>query len=712
MANIHYSFCNLCDSCCGIIIEHDNEKILSVKGDKEHPLSKCQVCPKCLALMDIHNDPDRLRTPVKKTDNGWKKISWNEAIHETGRRIADIQRRYGNDSLAFYFGNPVAHNYSTLLTILPFISGLRTKNIYTANSVDAWPRLLVSILLYGNQALLPVPDIDRTGYFLILGANPAITHGSIMTAPDCIKRLKDIQRRGGKIVVIDPRRSETARIADEHYFIIPGTDHLLLLAIINIIFKEKLIKLNHLQNKIDGLNELKQIVSEFSPENVSRSVGMRGETIYKIAREFTTARNAVCYGRMGVCVQETGTISTWLIDVLNIITGNLDSPGGAMFTTPAVDLVSLAKFLRKTGWFGRVKSRVNKFPDLTGELPVAAIYDELETPGNGQIKALITLSGNPVLSIPNSRRFERALKNLEFMVSIDFYINETTRFADIILPPVTYFECDHYPIIELATAVRNIAQYSPALFTGSMNSRGEWEILMEIEKEIASHRGLIHHITGNLKYNFIRKVGPRRMLNLLLKFGPHKLSLKKLQNFPHGIDLGPLKPRLEEELNSTNKRINLVPELIKHEIENIKKKLSEAQKSVNTFKLINRRHLLSMNTYLHNFPRLLKGNNRCTLLMNPEDAKKLNIADGELVQVRSRTGAIEIPVEITDEIMQGVVCIPFGWGHGRDGVKLGIAFRNPGVNINDITDEKIYDSISKTSAVNGMSVTIEKVICS
>jgi anaerobic selenocysteine-containing dehydrogenase len=706
MAQVNYSFCNLCDSCCGLIIEHDGQQILSIRGDKDNVLSRGHVCPKCLALMDIYNDPSRIRKPLRKRGKEWEEISWKEAIEETAERITDIQKKYGNDSLAFFFGNPVAHNYATLLTILPFINTLKTKNIYTANSVDAWPRLLVSILLYGNQALLPIPDIERTKYFLILGANPIISHGSVMTAPDCKRRFRELQERGGKIVVIDPRRSETAKIADEHYFIKHGTDHLFIFSMLHILFKEKLIKLNHLSNKIEGIKEVEVLAREFAPEKFSEQTGIETKVIYKITREFAKADSAVCYGRMGTRTQKNATVTTWLIDLLNILTGNIDSPGGAMFTTPAVDLVGMAKLLRRTDWFGRTRSRVNGFPDLTGELPVAALYDELERHGAGQIKALLTLAGNPVLSLPNSKRFEKALKNLEFMVSIDFYINETTQYSNIILPPVTYLESDHYPIIELATSIRNTAHYSDTVISPAADSKQEWEILEYLGRNIGSNRGILEKTKAILKYVILKKVGPERILDILLRFGPHKLSLQELRKYPHGLDLGGLKPRLLEEMN--NKKVNLLPGLIAKEIESIKLELDD--KNSGGYHLVNRRNLLGMNTYLHNFPRLLKGDNRCTLLINLSDAEKLNISNGETVRVKSRVGTIEIPVEITDEIMPGVVCIPFGWGHNSDGARLAIANKIPGVNINIIIDEKIIDTISGTSAVNGTKVSIEKII--
>jgi anaerobic selenocysteine-containing dehydrogenase len=419
---VRYGLCNFCDASCGLEIEVEGREILSIRGDREDFFSRGHVCPKGVAQQDLYRDPDRLRTPLRREGSSWREISWDEAFAITAERAAAVQKRHGKDALAFYFGNPVSHQYATLLHLVPFARGLRTRNVYSAGSVDSFARMLVSQLLYGSPAILPVPDINRTRYFLILGANPAVSNGSIMTAPDCRNRLKELTRRGAKMVVIDPRRTETAELADEHHFIVPGTDALFLLAMLHEIFERGTAR-HALPVPYDHLDRVEEIARDFPPERVARRTGIDPETIRRLAAEFAAAPTAVCYGRMGTAAQRFGALVTWLIDVLNLVTGNLDRPGGSMFTTPAVDLAGLAARLGVSGSFRTYRSRVGGLPELNGELPVAALADEMETTGPGQIKGLITLAGNPVLSLPNGARLERLLPGLEFMVSIDFYLN-------------------------------------------------------------------------------------------------------------------------------------------------------------------------------------------------------------------------------------------------------------------------------------------------
>ena len=707
MTEVHYGICNFCDSTCGLEIQLDGKNILSIRGDRQDPFSRGHLCPKGPAHKDLYEDPDRLRHPVKREGKSWKEISWDEALDEVGRQSAKIQKTSGMDSLALYFGNPAAHNYRTLLTLLPFIGSLRTRSVYSANSVDAHPRMLVSLLLYGNQALLPIPDIERTHYLLILGGNPVISHGSVMGAPDTKKRLNEIQGRGGKIVVIDPRRTETAEIADTHYFIRPGTDAMFLLAMLHTLHKEGLFKPGRLAALIYGLEDLIEIVERFSPDRVSEAVGIKASEIQSLARDFASAPSAVCYGRMGTCTQEFGCLSTWLIDVVNIVTGNLDCPGGAMFTTPAADLAGLAKVLRQTGQFNRWQSRIGRLPEFNGEFPVAALADEMETRGPGQIKGLITLAGNPVLSCPNGRRLDRALKKLEFMVSIDLYVNETTRHADIILPPTTSLECDHYPILEHSMGIRNIAHYTAAALPKLNTSKHDWEILLEFIKQVHSYRGRIPSFLGKVLCSAGHLIGPERILDLLLRTGPHRLTLKELKKHPHGIDLGPLEPRIEKVLNTKNRRINLLPKELQPDIGGLETKLVKGEgPHKDSLLLVSMRTMKSMNSWLHNCPSLVRGSNRCVLLMHPSDARSRGLRTGQTVRVRSRVGRIEVPLRVSDEVMPGVVCMPFGWGHNRIGSRLSVAKAHAGASMNDIVDDSLFDRVSGTSVLDGIPVNV------
>jgi anaerobic selenocysteine-containing dehydrogenase len=579
--------------------------------------------------------------------------------------------------------------------------------------VDQLAHHLASFLMLGHQLLVPIPDVDRTKFFLILGANPAASNGSMMTAPGMNRRLEEIRRRGGKVVLVDPRQNETARFADQHIFIRPGTDVLLLLALLHVIFDENLDQLAPFTKNVETVVHL---VTEFTPERVAQITGIESKQIRALARDFATAESAVCYGRIGLSTQEFGGVCQWLINVLNTVTGNLDRPGGAMFTLPAFDVLSAPQSLAPRGSFARWHSRVRKLPEFSGELPVAALAEEILTEGDGQVRALATLAGNPVLSTPNGRELDRALANLEFMVSIDCYINETTRHAHIILPPSSPLERGHYDIAFHLLAVHNTAKFSPPLFKRSREIRHDWEILFELETRM-KHNGIVGSVKRNLGKQFFT---PERILDLGLRFGPYGarlnpfskgLTLRKVQKAVHGIDLGPLTPCLPGRLQTTDKQIDLAPEVFVKDVDRVKTKfLNETAFASNGhLLLIGRRQLRSNNSWMHNSERLVKGNPakpHCTILMHPNDAADRDLLHGQKVVVRSRVGSIVLPVEISEEIMRGVVSIPHGWGHDRAGNQQSIAQQHAGVSINDITDQQAVDELCGTAAFNGTAVTV------
>jgi anaerobic selenocysteine-containing dehydrogenase len=688
MPEIHYRTCNLCEAVCGIEIEHSSGKILSIKGDKKDPFSRGHICPKALALKDVYLDPNRLKTPVKRVGDEWQEISWEAAFEEIGEKIKDVQANHGEDAVAVYQGNPSVHNFGTLLNSGSLLKALKTKNNYSATSVDQLPHHFAAWTMFGNPLFIPIPDIDRTDYFLILGANPLASNGSLMTAPDIINRLESIRKRGGKIVLIDPRETESARVADEHLYIKPASDVYFLLALINVFFAEELVNLYRMVEFTDGVENLREISKDYSPEKVAESTGISAKEIRRIAKEFAASKTAVCYGRIGVSTQKFGNLCHWLINSINILTGNFDRAGGAMFTTPAFDIVAASK---GGNIFNRWQSRVRGLPEFIGELPVAALAEEISTEGEGQIKALITSCGNPVLSTPNGKQLDKAMEKLEFMVSIDIYINETTRHANIILPTATGLETSHYDVIFNVFAVRNTAKYSTPLFPKDENAKYDWEVFQELAYCLND---------GNEP---LKLTPPEEKLNLGLQFGRYDLSVEKLQENPHGVDLGALEPCLPERLFTENKRINLAPEFLVDDLQRLNK---EDQKDKFSFALIGRRHLRDNNSWLHNSEILVKGKNRCTLLMNTEDAKKLNFTNGQSVKVSSRVGEINIPLEITEKIMRGVVSIPHGYGHGRDGVKLDIAKDHAGVSLNDLTDEMQIDELTGNAAFSGVRVNV------
>ena len=704
----HYRACNLCEATCGIEIEVRNGAITSIRGDREDPFSRGHICPKAVALQDIHDDPDRLRHPMRRTRDGdWEPIEWETAFDLTAEGIRKVQHDHGLDAVGVYLGNPNVHNWGSLLYGPPLMRSLGTSNLFSATSVDQLPHHVAATLMFGHKLLLPVPDIDRTQHLLVLGANPVVSNGSMMTAPGIKRRLEELKKRGGRLVVIDPRRSETARIADQHHFIHPGTDALLLMALLQVVFDEGLERLRRAGEFCDGLETVRSVVVDFPPEHVAPIVGIGAEAIRTMAREFATADSAVCYGRIGVSTQIFGTLCQWLINVLNIVTGNLDRPGGAMFTRPAVDLVASTG----RGSLGRRSSRVRGLPGFGGELPVAALAEEILTDGPGQIRALMTVAGNPVLSTPNGVQLERALAELDFMVSIDYYLNETTRHANIILPPTTALEHDHYDLVFNLLAVRNTAKYSPPLFDPDPAARHDWQILAELHRRL--DRG---QLTARWKRRLRSKLGPRRILDLGLRFGPHGaglrpfasgLTLKRLEKNPHGLDLGPLEPCLPERLRTREQRIELSPQPFVDDVKRLEQQLDASLPGASLV-LIGRRQLRSNNSWMHNFRRLMGGKDRCTLLMHPDDASDQGLEDSQRVVVVSRTGRIEAQLQLSDEMMHGVVSLPHGWGHHRDGTRLPTAEQNPGASLNDVTDEQLVDPLCGNAVLSGLPVRIER----
>ncbi len=702
---IHYRACNLCEAICGLAIEVHDGAIVSIRGDRDDPFSRGHICPKAVALQDIHNDPDRLRRPMRRKAGEWQTIGWDEAFDEVAARIRTVQAEHGRDAVAVYLGNPNVHNWGSMLFGPALIRSLRTVNRYSATSVDQLPHHVAAALMFGHKLLLPVPDIDRTSHLLVLGANPVVSNGSMMTAPDCRRRLEEMRQRGGRLVVVDPRRTETARIADRHHFIRPGTDAFLLMALLQVILEEKLEDLGHLTGDVDSIEAVRAAVRGFSPEDVALATGIAAAEIRAMAREFATAPSAVCYGRMGVSTQAFGGLCQWLVNVLNIVTGNFDRAGGAMFTRPAVDLVATSG----RGHLGRRKSRVRGLPEFGGELPVAALAEEILTPGEGQIRALVTVAGNPVLSTPNGVQLDRALRGLDFMVAIDFYLNETTRHAHIILPPTSALEHDHYDLVFNLIAVRNVARYSPALFEPGPDSRHDWQILDDLRRRLDDDR-----VAARCKRWLNARLGPRRLLDLGLRLGPHGsgfrpfgggLDLRKLERAPHGLDLGPLEPCLPDRLRSDDRRIELAPSPFVKDVERLRSRLN-ISKTDERLLLIGRRHLRSNNSWMHNFPRLMGGRERCTLLMHPDDAQRSGLVDGERVVVTSRTGRVEVALEVTDEVARGVVSLPHGWGHRWSETRLGVAHDHPGASANDLTDDQAVDPSCGNAVLNGVPVRV------
>lgn len=712
MPSFHHRACHLCEAMCGVIVEHEGRKILSVRGDEADPFSQGHVCPKVVGLQDVHEDSDRLKVPLKRTENGWEELSWEQAFDEVARRIQEVQARHGQDSIAVYQGNPSVHNIGTMTYGQIFVRSLLTRRRFSATSVDQLPHMLAALELFGHQLMMPVPDVDRTDYFLVLGANPLVSNGSLASAPDFARRLKALQARGGKLVVLDPRRSETARKADRHVFIRPGSDVYFLLAMVHCLFRDGRVRLGALEAHVDGLDQLRSATATFTPEWSETFTGVPAEVLETIVAEFCAAPTAVCYGRMGTSVQEFGGLCAYLLNAVNLLTGNLDREGGSMFSTPAVDVLTSTAQLKQQGHFARYHSRVRGLPEFGGELPASCLAEEIDTPGEGQLKALVTSCGNPVLSLPNGRRLESALPGLELMVSIDIYMNETTRHAHYILPPTFGVETEQYDLAFHALAIRNTTRYSEPMIPRTPEQRHDWEIFLELANRLASAGPL--GLARSARRMAGMALGPSSVIDLGLRAGPYGsglnlfgggLTLSKVKNVPQGIDLGPMKPCLPARLFHPNKRIVAMPAIFANDLKRVMSKTAAAHGNEGLV-LISRRDLRSNNSWLHNCARLVKGNNRCTLKMNPADAGPRGFKDGQEVLVKSRVGEVRAPLELTDEMMPGVVCMPHGWGHGRQGTRMRVAAAHSGVSVNDLNDETRVDALSGNAAFSGLPVEV------
>jgi len=699
--NTHFRNCNLCEAMCGLEIKTENTEVVSIRGDKEDPFSRGHICPKALGMKDIYDDPDRLKFPLRKTENGWEQISWEAAFDEVADKLKGIGRKYGDNAIGVYQGNPSVHNLGTTLFSPNFVRSLKTKNRFSATSVDQLPHHLAAMEMFGHPALMPVPDIDRTDFWLILGGNPLVSNGSIMTAPDLGKRLRAIKERGGKVVVVDPRKTETADKASQHIFIKPGTDVWLLLAMVHEVLEQAKLKLRHLTDLVDAsqINLLKDLIKPYTVEVAAEKTGIPKATIQQLTTDFINAGAAVCYGRMGVSTQLFGSLCQWLVHCLNILTGNMDRAGGFMLPSPAFDPVRPSKGKKRQ--LGRWKSRVRNLPEFNGEFPSVTLADEILTEGKGQIKAMVTSCGNPVLSVPNGGKLDDAFESLEFMVCVDIYLNETTRHADIILPPATGLEVPHFDIGFNQLSIRNVVKYSDPVFEKAEGAKYDYEIFQELTRRMQVG-DLPTDEASRQKIAAQYQMTPAMILDGGLRKGEYSLSLKEVKAAEHGLDLGPLKPRFPERLQTEGQKINLVPEIFQEDL----KRLQNAPDTNGHLLLIGRRHLRSNNSWMHNSHRLVKGGDRCTILMHPADAAARGLVKGQKVAVSSRVGQIELPIEISDEMMEGVVSIPHGWGHGRKRIKMQVAEAHPGVSMNDLTDEFFVDELTGNAAVNGVVVEV------
>ena len=700
MSEKRIGVCNLCEAICGLELTIEGREVLSVRGNRADPLSRGHICPKGVAIADVYADRDRLRRPVRRVDGTWVEIGWDEAFDLVADNLARVVNQHGDDALGIYLGNPNAHSLGSMTHGTAMFKSFRTRNRFSATSVDQLPHQLVAHLMFGHQLFLPIPDIDRTSWFLVLGANPMASNGSLMTVPDFPNRVRDLRSRGGRMIVLDPRHTETAKVADEHHFVRPGSDAFVLLAMLHVLTAEA----EHaptVASYVDGLATVVELVVDVTPERAESMSGLPADEIRRLARELADADAGVVYSRIGVSAGPWGTVCQWAVNCLNILSGNLDRAGGAMFTSPAIDAVGSGLIGR--GHHDAWRSRVRHLPETAGELPVSALREEIETPGAGQIRAMLTVAGNPVLSTPDGARLDSALQDLDFMAAVDIYVNETTRHADVILPPTTALERDHYDLVFHLLAVRDTARFTPAVFDKEASQRHDWEIFREITLRTSARLDRKVPLRKRLVQRARLTASPTFLIGQLLRRGDSGVTLKQLRRRPAGIDLGPLRGgQLPDRLPSTGKRIDLAPALI---VEDVRRLAGAALPAEGELVLIGRRHQQDCNSWMHNSERLTRGRPRHHLLMNPSDLSARDLTDGALVRVTSRVGSVEVEVAATDDLMPGVVSLPHGYGHARDGVLMTRSREVPGVSINDLTDPELLD-VSGNAALNGVPVAV------
>jgi anaerobic selenocysteine-containing dehydrogenase len=728
--------CPICEASCGLHIEADRDtrEVLRIEGNPDDAISRGHICPKAYALKGVFEDPDRLRRPVRRKPSGaFEEIGWDDAFGLAAEGIRRVQSAHGDDALGIYIGNPSGFDVGSMLYNRFVMHSLKSPRMFSAATMDHFPKLYAARVMFGKSSILPIPDIDRCDYFLCLGGNPLVSQGSLMSAPGIGKRLRAMQQRGGRFVVVDPRRSESAQAADEHLFIKPGSDAYWLFALAHVLFAEDRVKLGRFAAFTDGVDEVRALAEEFSPEAVAAVTGVDPGTTRRIARELAAHPHACVYGRIGTCTVEFGTLASWLIDVVNILLGRYDEPGGMMFPRPATGQHEPGRELPPIS-IGPYKTAARGLPAIDGHLPASAFAEELdpEAAGERRVRALVIVAGNPVLSMPSGERIARGLAGLEFMVAVDIYRNETTRHADLILPTAPQLEHDNFDFLAQSTTVRNFVRYSEAVFTPEPGSKRSWEVFLElaarlqgIEPEQLDDAMLLENAV-----RFATKIGrdpqqvldaldsergPMRLVELQLRCGPHGdhfgakpdgLTLERLKQAGGAIDLGPLEPRFPDILRSPGRRIQLADPLITGDVARLRARRGERESETGLV-LVGRRQSRNMNSWLHNLPVLARGKPRCTLLVHPDDAAKRGLVEGALARVRSRVGELEVVVEVSDEMMPGVVSLPHGFGHRAPGVSMGVAaVHQPGVNANALTDDGPLDAPSGTSVANGIPVEV------
>lgn len=689
MTTIHKRTCHICEANCGVLVEVEGRKVLSIKGNPDNPLSRGYICPKATAIADLQDDPDRLRKPVTRTADGWEEMEWEDAYREIAAKIAQFDPE--GTSSAFYRGNPSAHDYALVLQSRHLQRAVGAKRSYSASTLDQMPHHYVQYQMYGHVSLAAVPDIDRAQHLVILGGNPMASNGSLWTVPDFRGRVRELHARGGRLTVVDPRKTETAKVADQWIPVKPGTDTALLIAILKRVLDETdALRAGLAEVCDDGLVAVRSALRGFETAQLCAYCGVSEDEIGQIAAPFIAGEPSAIYGRMGVSVCEFGALNHWLVQLINLVSGNLDRPGGTMFPKPLFDLVGL----NGPGGISTVETVRGTLPSVMGETPMVAFADEMLREDEGRIRALFVQSGNPVLSAPDGRKTEEGLAKLDLMVAFDPHITETSRHAHYVLPPCGPLEKDHFNMFFGPLSVRNFGAYSSPTLPMEEGAKADWEIVSELAIAVHAAKG---SAAPNMQH-------PRDQLDGLLKASPAGMSLAEVEAMPDGVDLGALEPCIAERLQTSDRKIHVAPEELVADLDRFALSMSET--AGDALRLIGRRHVRSNNSWLHNSRRLVKGPDRCTLMIHPLDAQERGISDGQLITIQSDVTSIETTAEITDDVMQGVVSLPHGWGHNRDGLSWKTASDHAGVSLNDLIGTQRFDALTGNAVLNGIAVNV------
>jgi anaerobic selenocysteine-containing dehydrogenase len=711
------TYCRICEVYCGMVATVEDGRVTKLRPDKDHVLSRGYACPKGVTFHQVTHDPDRILHPMKKVNGEWQRISWDAAIGEIAAKLDRIRRQHGPHSIGLYTGNPAGYSYNHRLVSIGWIDAIGSRNTYGAGSQDNLSLFLVSKFLYGRHFLRPVPDLAHTSFLLVVGTNPAVSQGTLMHVVDVEARLEEIRARGGKIVVVDPRRTETARLADEHHFIRPDSDVHLLLAMANVILGEGLEAKEFLRDHTVGLERIREVVRDFTPDDAAAKTGIDADTIRRLAREMAAARGAAAIGRL--VVGRFGTLTAWSMELLNVLTGNLGARGGVLFSRGLVDFAGIVAMVGRDE-YGEHRSRVSGRAGVLGELPSGVLAEEITEPGEGQIRALVVTAGNPVLSIPNGEALAAAMKTLDLSVALDFYMSETASLADYFLPCATPLERADFPIFHSQLMTEPYAQWTEAVIPPEGEAKEEWEIFALLSDAMGlrfmNDRGA-HALRQALKL-FGREFSPRWIIDGMIRLGPYGdrwlpwskgWSLKKLAARPHGVRLPDPEPGdVAKHVKTPDRKVHLWNRHLEGELARLREvEAAEAPREF-PFRLIGRRDIRSNNSWLHNVPKLMSGERCHRLRIHPSDAATLGLAEGDRARVRSRVAAVETDVRITDEVMPGVVSLPHGWGH-RGATNRRVASGNPGVNCNALMDEKVIEPLAGMSLLNGVPVAVERL---